>query len=91
LRRVSVSPWADVEKMAEYLGERYICSLKPSPIPLAQPVLDEETIRRELRANLRRTRDCRVELIMKDNHTLGNNPQNAVRWVRVAREEAMRC
>jgi hypothetical protein len=26
---------------------------------------------------------------MKDNHTLGNNPQNAVRWVRIAREESM--
>lgn len=89
LRRVSVSPWASVEKMAEFLGDRYIFSFKPSPVPLAQPVLDEGTVRGELRSALRRARDCRVEVIMKDNHTLGNNPQNAVRWVRIAREEAM--
>jgi hypothetical protein len=31
LRRVSVSPWADVEKMAEYLGANYLYSYKPSP------------------------------------------------------------
>lgn len=89
LRRVSVSPWADVKKMAEFLGNRYIFSLKPSPVPLAQPVLDERTVRQELRVALQAARDCRVEVIMKDNHTLGNNPWNAIRWVRLAREEAM--
>jgi hypothetical protein len=31
-----------------------------------------------------------VELIMKDNHTLGGNPENLVRWVRIAREEIER-
>ncbi|MEN3188843.1 MAG: hypothetical protein ABDK94_08730, partial [Atribacterota bacterium] len=28
LRRISVSPWADLRKMAEYLGENYIYSMK---------------------------------------------------------------
>ena len=28
-----------------------------------------------------------VELLMKDNHTLGHNPANASRWVQIAREE----
>jgi hypothetical protein len=89
LRRVSVSPWADVERMAEFLRGDYIFSLKPSPVPLAQPIVDEDALRQELRRSLKAARDCRVELIMKDNHTLGGNPQNAVRWVRIAREEAM--
>jgi hypothetical protein len=31
-----------------------------------------------------------IELIMKDNNTLGNNPQNAVNWCRIAREEIER-
>ena len=90
LRRVSVSPWSDVERMAELLRGNYVFSLKPSPVPLAQPRLDEDSIREELRRDLRRTRDCRVEVIMKDNHTLGGNPQNAVRWVSLAKEEAGR-
>jgi hypothetical protein len=31
-----------------------------------------------------------VEAIMKDNHTIGNNPQNVIRWCQIAREEAER-
>jgi hypothetical protein len=27
---------------------------------------------------------------MKDNHTIGRNPGNVIRWVQIAREEADR-
>jgi len=30
-----------------------------------------------------------VEVIMKDNHTIGGRPQNVVEWCRIAREEAV--
>ena len=88
LRRVSTSPWANRERMAEFLGNNYVMSLKPSPTPLAMPTIDEVAIRAEIRKDLYTTRNCNVELIMKDNHTLGNNPMNAVRWCRIAKEEA---
>ncbi len=87
LRRVSVSPWADIPRMAELLGSNYVYSMKPSPTPLSFSTMDKDKIRAELRENLRATRDCRVEVIMKDNHTLGNNPMNAVHWCRIAKEE----
>jgi len=90
LRRVSCSPWADLEKMSEYLGDRYVLSMKPNPAALAKPEIDQSAIRRELRRTLDVTRGCIVEIIMKDNHTLGNRPENAVRWCRIAREEAER-
>ncbi len=90
LRRVSVSPWADLKKMAEYLGDAYIYSLKPNPADLAVPRVDEEYIRKKLREALEITRGCRVEIIMKDNHTIGGNPENVVTWCRIAREEAER-
>jgi hypothetical protein len=90
LRRVSASPWADRRKMAEYLGRDYVLSLKPSPTPLAAPKVDEERIREELRRDLEATRGAQVEIIMKDNHTIGGNPENVKRWCRIAREEAAR-
>jgi len=31
-----------------------------------------------------------VKIIMKDNHTLGNNPDNASNWCRMVREEIER-
>ncbi len=91
LRRVSVSSWADAKKMAAFLEDRYVFSWKPSPAPLAQPQLDEQVVRTVLRDVLAATRGCRLEIIMKDNHTLGNNPGNAVRWVEIAREEIARA
>jgi hypothetical protein len=88
LRRVSVSPWADIANMAEMLGDRYIFSMKPSPTDLAMTGFDEERIRAELREALQKTRGCRVEVLMKDNHTIRNDPQRVVRWVQIVREEA---
>ena len=88
LRRVSVSAWANVEDMAEKLGDQYLFSWKPSPTPLSMPVMDEELIRKSLREMIQATRNCRVEIIMKDNHTLGKNPNNAIRWCQIAQEEA---
>jgi hypothetical protein len=74
--------------MADMLQDRYIFSFKPSPADLAGRTLDEEHVRAGLRETFRITRDCRVEAIMKDNHTIGNNPQNVIRWCQIAREEA---
>ena len=88
LRRVSVSPWADRAKMAELLGDRYIYSIKPSPTDLAMDTFDEDLVRAKLREDLRTTRDCRVEVIMKDTHTIRNDPQRVIRWVQIAHEEA---
>ena len=88
LRRVSMSSWVNVPEMAERLGDRYIFSWKPSPMDLAVRSFDEDMIRTKLRETFRLTRDCRMEAIMKDNHTIGNEPQRVIRWVQIAREEA---
>ncbi len=91
LRRVSVSPWADLNVMAEQLGDKYIYSMKPSPAYLATAQMDEDYIRKSLREAIRITRNCNVEILMKDNSTLGGNPENVIRWCRIAREEADLC
>ena len=88
LRRVSCSAWVNVEQMAAHLGDRYIFSMKPNPAALAVPELDTEAIRQGIRGILEKTRGCVVELIMKDNHTLAQRPENAVTWCRIAKEEA---
>jgi len=90
LRRVSMSPWANVEVMAERLGNRYIFSWKPHPGVLAADTFDEEFVRQTLRQglNVLKKNDCRVEIIMKDCHTIRHDPQRVTRWVQIAKEEA---
>ena len=90
LRRVSVSPWSDAALMAESLQDRYICSLKPNPAHLAVPVIDRESLMEDMVTRLCQTRGCKVEVIMKDNHTLGGNPANIVAWVQLARKAVER-
>jgi hypothetical protein len=90
LRRVSCSPWADLDKMAVYLQGDYILSMKPHPAPLASASVNLEDVRGALRESLEKTAGCVVEVIMKDNHTIGGRPENLVEWCRMAQEEVER-
>ena len=74
--------------MAEMLGGKYIFSCKPSPTDLAMIGFDEDAIRKGIREEMQLTRDCRMEFIMKDNKTIGNDPNRVKRWVQIAKEEA---
>jgi hypothetical protein len=87
LRIVSVSAWTDLPKMADYLEDKYVIARKPSPTPLVLPDLDEELIRKKTREDLEVTKGCRLQFIMKDNNTIGHNPDNVINWVRVVKEE----
>jgi hypothetical protein len=68
------------------LEDRYIFSMKVNPAEISRSHPDYEKIKRDLIHNLEITKGCRVEIIMKDNHTLGGGPENAVEWCRMAKE-----
>ena len=87
LRRVSFSPWSDWEQIRDTVSNKYIASIKPPPMPLAMPNMDETLVRSQLRKALDCSRDCIPELVINSTTTLGNNPGNAARWVELAREE----
>ncbi len=86
LRRVSISPWADVEKSADGLQDNYIFSYKPNPSVLAGSKVDQKAIKNGLVEFLERTRGCVVEIIMKDTHTVNNEPKRISQWVELARQ-----
>ncbi len=87
LARVSVSPWADQAFMANAVGRDVVFSRKPNPTLISTARFDEEAIRADIRQTLDIARGCRLELIMKDVHTLNNEPGRIARWVQLAREE----
>ena len=91
LRRVSVSAWADLHTMADCLQDEYVFSWKPNPSHLAMPEFDEDLIRRTVREAFAVGKNCRMEAIMKDCHTIGGDPRRATEWVRITREEAERA
>lgn len=87
LARVSVSPWADEEVMAQELGSTCVYSRKPSPTLISTEHFDEDAIRADICKTLTIARGCRIEIIMKDVHTLNNEPWRLPRWVEIARQE----
>jgi hypothetical protein len=93
LRRVSISPWADVRRSAERLGCDVIFSWKPNPAPLAAVEFSEEAVRADIRETIEaaHANDCALEIILKDTHTCNGEPQRFDAWARVAMEEARRA
>jgi hypothetical protein len=89
LRKVSVSPWADQEVMAQKLQGKYIFSRKPNPSQICV-TFDEEQIRKDIRFTLSVAGDQPLEFIMKDTHTFHNEPWRIRKWVQIAREEVDR-
>jgi hypothetical protein len=90
LRRVSVSPWSDREKMAENLGADYVYVYKPNPAFLAFPHLPENEIRANIRETLEITAGCHLEIILKDVTTVMNDPSRINRWIQIVKEEIFR-
>ena len=90
LARVSVSPWADQCFMAREMKRDYVFSRKPNPTLISTERFDEDAIRADIRQTLDAAGDCRLEIIMKDVHTLNNESERLSRWVQIAREEIER-
>lgn len=88
MRRISISPWAHVDRCAEKLGNRYIFSWKPQPSHLVGD-FDETIIRGEIRGALdaARRNGCVLEMILKDTHTCQYHPERFTQWTRIAQEE----
>jgi len=86
LRKVSVSPWCDQEKMVDALGNSVVYCRKPNPAMISTHNFAESAIREDLRNTLRIMGNCPLEIVMKDVHTLDNQPWRLGRWVEIARE-----
>ena len=85
LRKVGVSPWADIEKSAEALGGNYVFARKPNPANVATAV-DPEIIHREITDTVKvcQKYGCPVDIVLKDISTVGYKPQNLIIWAEIA-------
>lgn len=88
LRKISVSPMADIAVAAEAIGRRQVLSLKPNPALLADTDFSLERARQELVGNLRSAGPCNVEIILKDISTVRREPQRLWQWTAMAVEVA---
>jgi hypothetical protein len=91
LRRVSVSPWSDVERCARQLQDKVIFMWKPQPSCLAGG-FDPDAIRAYIRRTVDAAREhgCTLEMALLDTHTCDNHPERFDIWSQIAMQEAER-
>jgi len=90
LRKISMSPWADLDRAVEEVGGDYVISYKPNPAIFATKDWNPQLARKHLRAALEKLRGCAVEVIMKDISTVRYEPQRLWEWAEIAAEETER-
>ena len=87
IRRISISPFANVDECSENLRGDYIFSWKPHPAHLVGD-FNEEMVRDYIRHAVRVTQahGCVMEIVLKDTHTCEHHPGRFDRWLQIARE-----
>ena len=84
LRKISMSPKADLAVAAETAGDRYVLSFKPNPACMAFDSFDAPAAEQYLRNALDATRGCHLEIILKDITTIRNDPARLDCWAKLA-------
>jgi hypothetical protein len=87
LARVSVSPWANEEKMGQFCRESGVAySRKPTPNIISAERFDESQQRDCLAKTVDAAHGCRLEIIQRDVYVTNDQPERFIRWVELARE-----
>lgn len=92
LRKISITPWADVARAAEQMGGDFVMARKPNPALVAVPELDEAALRQEIGQTLDvcRANGVPVEFALKDISSCGYNPRNLTRWAEIVMDMVTR-
>lgn len=86
LRRIAVSPFANVARCAEQIGKDYVLSYRPSPADMVSYGFDPARIRAILTRDLQACRGCHTDITLKDVETVENDPDRVRHWVSLTRE-----
>ncbi|MHB8962190.1 MAG: uroporphyrinogen decarboxylase/cobalamine-independent methonine synthase family protein [Saccharofermentanales bacterium] len=88
VKKVSCSPWSDRRRFAEEIGGKLVMSNKPTPAYLADTSVNWDEVRKDLQytADLARSNNINLEIILKDVSTVRCQPKRLTEWARIAME-----
>lgn len=86
LRRIAVSPMADLKKSAEQIGTDYVISWRPSPADMLSFDFKSEKIKKMLKEGFDICKGQHFDITMKDLETVQNKTERLKDWVKVTRE-----
>ena len=92
LRKISVSPWNNYDRILPDMNGQYVASIKPNPAIFVDEVFSPELAKDNLEKAVNAGGDfSHIELIMKDISTLRYRPQNLWLWSEIAMDVARRA
>ena len=84
LRRVSMSPWVDIDVASAAVGKDYVYTHKPNPSIVSMHNWEPDLARKKLRDAFEKTRENIVEVNFQDLHTVRNEPHRLTEWTQIA-------
>ncbi len=87
LRKIGVSPWANIEKSGGQIGSSYVYARKPNPAQVAVNV-DAEAVEKEIEDTIKvcLRYGCPYEFVLKDISTVSYKPGNIIEWNRIVQK-----
>jgi len=87
MRKIGVSPWADVRSSAEQIGGAYVFARKPNPANVGRD-FNKDTVQKEIIETIDTCMEnrCPYEFVLKDISTVNYNPRNLIEWTRTVME-----
>jgi hypothetical protein len=81
MRKIGVSPWADVRSSAEQIQGDYVFARKPNPANVARE-FNKEVVEQEIEETVKACMEnkCPYEFVIKDISTVNRNPWNLINW-----------
>lgn len=91
LRKISITPWANVDIACERIGSQYVVASKPNPSAVAVSRLDEDAVRKELTRIVAacRRNGCSCDIVLKDITTVCGKPQTLWCWQELAMQAVL--
>ena len=82
IRKIGVTPWADVDIAADNMGDRYVMAFKPHPVFTTDFQLYKDSIVNEIQRMLNAVRrnHTACDIALKDVSTVNGDPYNLFRW-----------
>ena len=87
VRKISTSPWANIDESADNMGRDYVLSLKSNPAFIAAGV-NEKEVRAQIEKALKACKRSGgpLEIILKDVSTVSSKLESLDRWNKIAME-----
>jgi len=85
LRRIAVSPFANVKKCAEQIGKDYVISYRPSPTDMVSYDFSVDRVEDILKRDFELLRGCIFDITLKDVETVQRDRCRITKWVSTVR------